>query len=190
LTAPAGAETEWRAFAAATLGFVPWAADNVGDPPGWSEFLARRYGHLAALAAAYGRTSLAAFGDVALPRDVRPDEGPPLRDWFAFEAVVLPMRAAAHRFTVLLPVCLDEDEDVERRKRDLAWRVVQAQAPAHTVFDVRLYWSAFRIGEARVGMETVVEDRSRLGRLLGPAVLGRSHLGSSRLGGEGDVLHR
>jgi phage tail-like protein len=190
LTAPAEAESDWRTFAAATLGFVPWAADNAGDPPGWSEFLTRRYGHTGALATAYGRTSVGSFGDIPFPRGARPDDGPPQRDWFAFEAVVLPMRAAAHRFTVLLPVCLDDDEDADRRKRAFAERVVEAQAPAHTVFDVRLYWSAFRVGEARVGMETVVQDRSRLGRLLGPAVLGRSHLGSARLGGEGDVLHR
>jgi phage tail-like protein len=188
-TFPLSGDAVWRAVAAATLGFVPWAADHAGDPPGWTEFLARRYGHAGALAAAY-RRSVGAFSDVAFPRVVRPDDGPELFDWFAFEAVVLPMRAAAHRFTVLLPVCLDDDEDAERRKRDVAQRVVEAQAPAHTDFDVRHYWSAFRIGEARLGLETIVEDRSRLGRLLKPAVLGSSHLGSARLGGEGDVLHR
>ena len=58
------------------------------------------------------------------------------------------------------------------------------QKPAHTVFDVRFFWSAFRVGEARLGRDTVVDLGSRSPALLLPFVLGRGHLGEDVLGGD------
>lgn len=40
-------------------------------------------------------------------------------------------------------------------------RVVDVQRPAHTLVDVAPYWAACRVGEARVGLETIVGEGSR-----------------------------
>ena len=184
LARPATGAEAWEAFAGATLGFVPQQA---AAPDGWPEFLSRRYGTTPAYATAWrlAATPLT-FSGAAYPRSV-PDDGPPLRDWFAFEAVVLAMRAAAHRFTVVLPVPVAGDEPpgaLEERNRAIAERVAGLLKPAHTTFDIRFYWSAFRLGEARLGNDTVIDLGSRSGRLLAGAVLGRGHVGESVLGGE------
>lgn len=167
------------------------AAASTG-PDGWAAFLQRRYGSIGALMAAYGwagASAVATFADVAYPSDVPAEETARHDDWCDFNCTVLPMRDAAHRFTVLLPVCVDDDdpepvEVIEARARALAERVVEAQRPAHTVFDIRFYWSAFQIGQARLGFETVLDAGNRSSRLLSPAALGLSHLGESTLGGD------
>jgi hypothetical protein len=69
--------------------------------------------------------------------------------------------------------------------RDLATRVVDVQKPAHTVFDVKFFWAAFRIGEARLGDDTLLASGSRVPELIEPAVLGRDYVGTSVLGGPG-----
>ena len=94
------------------------------------------------------------------------------------------MRAAAHRFTVLLPVPVGTaDSGDEERRRALATRIVDLQKPAHSVYDIRFFWSAFRLGEARLGEDTIVDLGSRSPRLLADALLGTAHLGESQLGG-------
>ena len=169
----------------ATLGFVPSTSP---DLDAWHDFLARRYGSVDALNTAYGLSSSTrfdAFADVDYPAEVPPD-GAPLVDWFQFEAVVLPMRANASRFTVLLPVPTTDDADflTNDERRDLATRVVNLHKPAHTTFDVRFFWSAFRVGESRLGEDTLIDLGSRSPRLLEPAVLGSRYLGESTLGGD------
>ena len=67
------------------------------------------------------------------------------------------------------------------RRIALAHRVVELEKPAHTTFDVRFYWDAFRVGEARLGLDTIADLGSRSPDLLVDAVLGASHLGASRL---------
>jgi phage tail-like protein len=181
------AAAAWQAFTDATLGFVPSARPSDPDAQArWRAFLVRRYRTPAALSAAYGEL-LTSFGDVGLPDGELPPDGPPLRDWYEFETVVQAMRAAAHRFTVLLPTELGEEAasaPAELARRNLAQRIVELQKPAHTVFDVRLYWSAFRVGEARLGEGTLLGLGSRSPQLLRPVVLGANALGESRLGGE------
>jgi hypothetical protein len=107
-------------------------------------------------------------------------------DWASFEDA-LRMRALAHRFTVLLPVSLDDpapDTTELEARRALARRIVELQKPVHTIADVRFYWSAFRIGEARLGEDSALDLGSRSPQLLRPAIVGRDHVGESYLGDE------
>jgi phage tail-like protein len=188
LRPPAGtdAAAAWQAFTDAVVGFRP--AGRPGSPADaarWRAFLIRRYRTPLALSAAYG-SAPTSFGEVPLPVALPPD-GAALRDWFQFQAIVQAMHAAAHRFTVLLPADLGEEaasDPVELARRDLAHRIVELQKPAHTVFDVRLYWSAFRVGAARLGEDTTIGLGSRSPKLLRPAVLGQDALGETRLAGD------
>jgi hypothetical protein len=69
------------------------------------------------------------------------------------------------------------------RRLQLARRIVELEKPAHTVFDVRFYWALNRIGEARLGLDTLLDAGSRAPQLLPDAVLGRVYLGASFAGG-------
>ena len=187
LQAPVEGAEAWRAFAGATLGFEPSANPDLGA---WRRFLRRRYGSVSALDDAYGLVGgarHASFEAVAFPGEV-PAVAAALRDWFHFEAIVQPMRRSASRFTVLLPVPAGGGDEphalTQEDRRELARRVVDLHKPAHTTFDVRFYWSAFRVGEARLGHDTLIELGSRSPLLLQSAVLGREHLGETTLGGE------
>jgi hypothetical protein len=79
--------------------------------------------------------------------------------------------AAAHRFSVLLP------EGLAPEKQAMVERIVALEKPAHTLFDVRRYWDYFRVGEARVGLDTV------LGEVAGfsPIILGHHYLADGYL---------
>ncbi|HEV2861679.1 MAG TPA: phage tail protein [Pyrinomonadaceae bacterium] len=145
----------------------------------WQDYLARRYHNVAALNLAHG-TRWPSFGVVSL-FDELPTQAARLHDWYQFEALVLPMRRAAHRFTVLLPMPAAEslDSEKQRRRLDLARRIVNLEKPAHTVFDVKFYWAMFRVGEARVGSDTLLHVGSRAPQLMPPMVLGREHLAAS-----------
>jgi len=152
------------------------------------DFLARCYAAIDALDTVYGLAGsarYATFGDVVYPSAV-PHDGAALRDWFQFEAVVVPMRRNASRFTVMLPVPTTDDPNAltNDQRRDLATRVVELHKPAHTTFDIRFFWSAFRVGEARLGEDTLIDYGSRSPLLLQPSVLGSEHLGETTLGGD------
>jgi phage tail-like protein len=167
----------WRQFAHEALGFVPSAGP--GDLDAWREFLARRYAQAGALSAVYG-TGVSVAG---LPLPTRlPADGAALRDWYEFESVVMAMRRTAHRFSVLLPVAgTNEVEERRRRRLELVRRIIELEKPAHTVFDVKFYWSLFRIGEARLGEDTLVDRGGRSPDLLPPLRLGEGHLAESHL---------
>lgn len=84
----------------------------------------------------------------------------------------------AHRFRVLLPVkpgSSGTDED-NRSRLEIARRVIELHKPAHTSFDIQFYWAMFRLGEARLGAETLIDQGSRDPRLMPPLVLGQGHL--------------
>jgi phage tail-like protein len=138
----------------------------------WQGFLKRRYQRIEALNEAY-RTTWQEISAIAYP-SVLPQDGPPLRDWFHFEAVVLSMHRTAHRFTVMLPVPprLEANPDELQRRRDLAERIIAIEKPAHTVADVKFFWSMFRVGEARLGCDTVLDLGSRAPEFMAPFVLG------------------
>jgi len=64
--------------------------------------------------------------------------------------VVADARARAHRFTVLLPTPLPASTAA------LIQRLVELEKPAHTDFTVKEYWALFRVGEVRLGLDTVL----------------------------------
>jgi hypothetical protein len=182
---PADATTAtWREFSQAVLGFVPAAIDAAR----WRSFLSRRYANPGALAAAYGLVETPPEWGSIEPPAALPADGPALVDWFQFQSVVIPVERKAHRFTVLLPWPLhifdsSGNELDHVQLRDLARRVVELQKPAHTVFNVKFFWAAFRIGEARLGDDTLLAYGSRVPEFVQPAILGRDYLGETRLGG-------
>jgi hypothetical protein len=173
-----------RTFSRNVLGFE---RPGSFDPTIWTTFLGSRYGSIDALNAAYGLAGdqrHAAFEDVLFPAEPPPD-GRALVDWYQFLTVVLPSSRAAHRFTVLLPMPPGQDQPRSpEERRAIALRVIELQKPAHTIFDVKFFWAAFRVGEVRLGMDTVLDRGSRDPRLRQPLVLGREHAGESYLGGK------
>lgn len=179
ITAPASKtlRTQWAEFSLATLGFVPSATED--DTQTWQDVLRRRYSTLASLTTAW-QTEYSSWSEVRLFTEL-PERVEQLRDWVHFEGLVLTAAAAAHRFTVFLP-----QGTLGLKKRDelldLARRVISLEKPAHTVFDVKFYWAFFRVGEARLGEDTVVDLGSRSPELLSPFVLDRNYLGSGFLG--------
>ena len=146
----------WTRFAKDRLGFVPG-----GDAPTWAAFLTRR------------RATL-----VALPNAV-PESTTLLALWVLYQQAVVARRPLAHRFTVLLPVGLRETPEPERVA--MAERIIELERPAHTAFDVRLFWDMLRIGEARLGFDTLLGEGSRAPALMPSVVLGRDALGAAHL---------
>lgn len=147
----------------------------------WQDFLARRYRRFNALNDAYG-TSWTSFDVVSLPAEL-PADGAPLRDWYQFEGIVMQMQRTAHRFTVLLPVpvSLAFSPDEHQLRMDLSRRVIELEKPAHTVFDVKFYWAIFRVGEARLQLDTLIDQGSRAPQLLPRLILGQGFVGQSYL---------
>lgn len=79
---------------------------------------------------------------------------------------------AAHQFTVLIPEGLPPEEEAMVR------RIINLEKPAHTAFAIRRYWDGFRVGEARLGIDTTLDESSR----FTPFILGRNTLASGYLG--------
>jgi phage tail-like protein len=180
----------WTGFARQALGFVPQPV----DPQLWRDFLARRYPGTGRLSG-YGVSDSAGLAAL-LPPATLPDDESQARDWYQVQTVVLPARATAHRFRVLLPVSADirqlapADAIADRRQKlALAERIVSLEKPAHTTFDVRFYWDAFRVGEARLGIDTLVDLGSRSPMVLQSTVLDQAVLGSTLLA-RSDPDHR
>ena len=175
---------DWLQFIRGALGFT-YAPVSRADQAAYQDFLARRYRQPRDLNEAYGLTgnaALANFADVSaklwdpiltatLPTGVM------LQDWIVFVSVVLLTIRNAHRFTIVVPVQIDDDVDTQIRRREVARRVAEQEKPAHTQFDVKLYWAIFRAGEARVGLETVLGPSSRFVALIvGRGVVAASYL--------------
>lgn len=148
----------------------------------WQNFLSRRYRVIEALGQAHG-VGWISFDVISLT-DELPRDGAPLLDWYQFESVVLAMLDAAHRFTVALPVPRSEPPHSlqYQRRFDLAHRLIEMEKPAHTVFDVKFFWAMFRVGFARLGEDTLIEQGSRAPQLLSTMTLGKGHLAESYLG--------
>jgi len=165
---------DWRAF-------VSLPADTLSSEI-WHDFLARRYRRIERLNAAY-HTAWPAFDLIALP-DHLPAAAVAQADWLQFERQVLAMARTAHRFSVLLPMTSVTQDPAELdRLLALTRRIVELEKPAHTVFNVRFYWALNRIGEARLGIDTLLDVGSRAPQLLPDAVLGRAYVGESFVGG-------
>ena len=166
----------WRSFLRTGLN-VRYAAVERGDLRVWQEFLARRYRRVEELNRAWGLApGYSSFAKVELPQEI--PTGRTLEDWVQFVSVYLPAVRAAHRFTVLVPTGAVYGR-VESRapSLDLVQRIVALEKPSHTEFEVREYWALFRVGEARLGLDTLLDTGAR----LTPAVLGQAVLAGSYL---------
>jgi phage tail-like protein len=173
-----GTASTWESFASDALGFVP-SASGAADLAAWQEFLARRYVRLSALNRAYG-TSVTRFDQVPLLTAL-PTAQAPLEDWYLFEGTVLTIRRKAHHFSVMLPVPPGRSAADYQAQADLSRRIVELEKPAHTTFDVSFYWAMFRVGEARLGRDTIVDLGGRSPELMPPFDLGQGRLGEGRL---------
>jgi phage tail-like protein len=181
-TQPSGsrAAADWSHFLESGLGFT-YATVGVADTAAFRTFVMRRYGSVQALNTAYGLVgpaALTSFAEVRLPTEL-PTQLTQLRDWAQFVSVVLPTINSAHRFTVLVPTSVtSSDSDVDRGVLvDRVRRIVDLEKPAHTAFDIKEYWAAFRVGEARLGYDSLLDRGSR----LAASVLGTTYLAESYL---------
>ena len=170
---------DWRSFLDLEVG-VPWASVEPLDLPAWQSFLAQRHPSASAYGEAHG-VSIARFDQIILPaEDELPADGRPLEDWLLFVSQVLPRRNAAHRFSVLVPAHPEEPAARLEQRLARAEAVARRERPAHTDFEVRLFWDLFRVGMARVGQETELGAGAR----LLPLVLDRRHLAEGTLTAE------
>lgn len=147
----------------------------------WQNFLARRYNTMQTLNQIY-RTDWLSFDQIPLV-DRLPQTNQAVGDWFEFESIVLAMHRTAHQFTVLVPLPLTvatRNSAEQRRRLELVERIVNLEKPAHTVFDVRFYWNLFRVGEARIGADTLLGLGSRDPLLAPDFKLGESFAGETR----------
>ena len=146
----------------------------------WQGFIARRYVRIDA----YQRANASDWPQFNLiPAPVTlPGSASGLADWALFETRLEPMAAAAHRLSVLLPSTGPlADADRLAQDIDLAARVVQFAKPAHTGFDVRQYWALFRVGQARLQLDSLLGRGSRAPELAPPLVVGTGRVGAGRL---------
>lgn len=177
---PAGGArlADWRAFVAAALG-PSYAELGAADTGAWRDFLRARYRRIEQLDNAWGLAGdrrHTGFDAVALPAEL-PADGAALADWFRFAALAVPMARAAHRFTVLVPVGPESTPGERQALLERAAAVVDRERPAHTAFDVQLYWALFRVGAARVGHDTALGESARWTALT----LGIGYLGGNLL---------
>lgn len=159
----------------------------------WQDFLSRRWRQVSALNAAWG-TRWRGFEQV--PSATRlPASRVALADWHLFESQVLRGLGNAHRFRIVLPSPLANggplDVDEIGRRRAAVWRAIERDRPAHTVAELRFGFELFRVGEARLGLDTRLEhgltrrpELAALGNALSlwpPMVLGQNDLGGAQL---------
>lgn len=150
---------DWARFLETQLGIRGPAFDPRGHLGLYRRFLMQRYARPERYARAYG-TRTTAFDRIPAPNRL-PSFGPALTDWEDFVSLVVPIESSAHHFSVLIPMPPDTPESEQSRRMDLAGRIVAAEKPPHTTFDVRPYWTAFRLGEARLGIDTHIEAGAR-----------------------------
>src|SRR5207302_1094738 len=134
------------------------------EAPLYRQFLTRRYGtpeHLSLAWGLSGKATYTDFKDVQLPTTLAtaPHQ---LRDWIQFVSIIVPTMRNAHQFTVLVPTTTGQQNEDRGLLLDRVRRVVELEKPAHTAFEVKEYWELFRVGEARLGFDTLLDRGSRL----------------------------
>ncbi|MDH5361588.1 MAG: beta-galactosidase, partial [Gammaproteobacteria bacterium] len=171
---------DWQRFIQKGLGFN-YAAVNIEDTSRYQEFLARRYRHIDTLNSRYelqGEQAWASFRDISLPaEDAMPAQSTALHDWIQFVSLNLPIHRNAHQFTVLVPTVPGELPSSRENRLQQVEEIVRTEKPAHTQFDVRLYWALFQVGSARLGLDTTIGSGSRYVAV----VLGSTYLGQGVL---------
>lgn len=164
-----------------------WMRDVEAMPPKarhrlerWQGYLRRRWLDIDRLRNAW-KQPWRSFQSIP-PFTQLPEQEEALRDWIVFETFLDPIHSLAHRFRVLIPTTgpLDDPADFER-KRDHARRIAALEKPGHTSFDVEPYWALFRLGQARLGLDTVLDAGSRADDFAPWFRLGSSRVGSTRI---------
>jgi phage tail-like protein len=94
----------------------------------------------------------------------------------------LTVAEAAHRFTVLLPHDFQDQETYDpvvlEDQLRMVTRIVAMEKPAHAEAQIKRYWDQFRVGEARLGLDTRLGLSSRIAaQVLGETFLPHGHLG-------------
>lgn len=172
---------DWLVFTRDVIGFA-YAAVELSDQAAYQKFLARRYQQIARLNQAYfldETQSYSAFNEIELPSSL-PDSGTPLFDWIEFVSLALPIKRNAYRFSVLVPTQLNESYHERLRHIAQVEEIVVREKPAHTNFEVKLYWALFQVGSARLGLDTSLGEGSRyVALVLGSNYLGQSYLSES-----------
>lgn len=169
---------DWKRFLRDAIGFT-YVPVSSSDLSSYQVFLTQRYATITALNSAYsltGTNAWTSFSSITLPSTL-PSGGLQLQDWILFVAVALPIQRNAHRFTVLIPVSLMDTPEAQETRLAVAQYVTNIEKPAHTSFDVQLYWALFRAGEARLGLDTLLGPGSRFTGLI----LGRGYLSGGNL---------
>ena len=179
LAAPTDAvlDAAWRQFAQQTLGFIPMATE--ADLALWQQFLLQRYQRIAILNAAY-RTTYTSFWQVPLLSYLTRASNP-CYDWYVFEGVVLQIQHSAHQFTVYIPLPATRDTETMQQQRYLVQRVLASEKPAHTLFEVQFYSSAFQVGSSLLGDNTQIGVGSRSALMPRVLILGEGMLADGYL---------
>lgn len=170
-------EADWHLFITEFLGFT-YAIPAPEDVAWYRKYLARKYRRISKLNEAY-LTSYTGFSAIELPGEQDfPRQNPRLQDWIRFVSQILPLERSAHRFDVLIPVEPGTAISAQNERISLVRRIVEQEKPAHTEFDVKPYWAAFRVGGVRVGYDTLLDEGSRyVAILLGESPLAGGYLG-------------
>jgi hypothetical protein len=99
-------------------------------------------------------------------------------------ATGLTVAEAAHRFSVLIPFRFEAENELSVETAvtgdalKMVERIIELEKPAHTWFDIKEYWNMFRVGEARLGLDTQIGYSSYFQPLvLGDAILPHATLG-------------
>jgi len=87
-----------------------------------------------------------------------------------------------HHFSVLIPMPADAAPNTLKfqDRVGIAKRILDLEKPAHTTYHLKFFWALFQIGEARLGLDTQLEQGSSA-PWLRSLVLGQAYLAESRL---------
>jgi phage tail-like protein len=174
---------DWKGFLKTGMAFNYTTVDpsDYLDLISYRSFLERRYRQINQLNMTYqltGEHALISFEDIKFPEeDDMPSGGYRLYDWIHFVSLVLPVKRYAHRFTVLFPIDIKSTPEERKQGLDLIRHIVELEKPAHVNFEVKPYWALFRVGWARLGLDTVVGEGSRFVAMC----LGRDYMGDGYL---------
>ena len=95
------------------------------------------------------------------------------------EAYRSPTAPSPHHFTVLVPVDPAQAPTAQEQRLALVRRVVEAARPAHTTSEVGPFWALLQVGEARLGVDTVLDVGHRYAVVrLGERALAAGYLGA------------